>query len=1164
MWLIRFAIENPVKVAVSVILVVLFGVLALFEVGIQLIPDVDRPIITVRTRWPGAAPQEIESEIVDEQEEKLKNVTGLRKMTSSSTYGQAEIRLEFPVGIDKDTAYRDVSDKLRQVGEYPEEVEEPTLSTSDSDMAMTIAWMILYAKDGEDVSHLKTFLEDSVKPILERAEGISEVAVYGGREREVQVEVDPFRLAARGLTLRDVERTLRRQNENVSAGTIEQGKRDFSYRAIGEFTNLQEVEDTVIEFRDGGPVLVRDVATVIDGFRKAESFTRSKGRPVIAMPARRDTGANVITAMANLKEQLAIVNREILSSRGLNLELTQVYDETTYIWSSIRLVIHDIFYGGLLTLVVLWLALRSMSATGIIATSIPISIIGTFLILALLGRGLNVILLAGLAFAVGTVVDNAIVVLENIHRHRSMGKSRTNAAFDGTKEVWGAVLASTLTSMAVFLPVITIQEEAGQLFKDIAIAISASMAISLFVSIFVIPPLACRFFGGSAGFEEEKPWRLAQWLAGLVERINRRVTTRVAVVLGCSALSLWGAYWLLPGAEYLPTGNKNLVFGFLFSPPGYSLEEFRRMGVVVEEGSPDDPRDGIRPFWEAEVGSQEAASLPPVEMQLGRNREYTRTVAPPPIENFFFVSFDGGAFMGCTSKEPTNVKPLENVMTRAGSRLPGVFTMFNQTSLFNTGVRRGGNTLDVEIRGDNLDEVVSAAIAIRGGIQQAGYDWPSASPANFDLGRPEIRLIPDREKAADIGLNVVDAGFILRACVDGAFVGEFNDRGNRIDLVLTMSGTKNATVEEIGSLPMYSPIGGVVPLGSAFRFERTTAPQEITRIEEMSAVTLSIKPKPGVPLQDTMNQVENGVIGPLRLAGAIPPTVITGLAGTADKLTQARRALMGDFRGTIQRPRLFGWSVSASMALLALAALIASAAAWVVSGARAAVWTILASTAVLIVGILVVNPKLSLELFQSRAFLSLLVTYLLMAALFESFAYPFVIMLSVPLAMIGGVATLDLVHVLSLYDPVAPIQQLDMLTMLGFVILIGVVVSNAILIVHQALNNMRDSNMPPKEAVAHSVLTRTRPIYMTAVTTVTSLIPLVFMPGAGSELYRGLGAVVLGGLIVSTVFTLVVVPAMFTLFLDAQQWLGSAANLKAVSHPGGALAPAPMVRSPHV
>ena len=262
MGVIRFAIENPVKVAVAVILVVLFGLLSLFIVGIQLIPDVDRPIITVRTRWPGASPQEIESEIVDEQEEKLKNVSGLAKMTSSSTYGQAEIRLEFPVGIDKDTAYRDVSDKLRQVGEYPEEVEEPTLSATDADMTLTIAWMILYSKEGEDVSHLKTFLEDNVKPILERAVGISEVSVYGGREREIQVEIDPYRLAARGLTLREVERALRRQNENISAGTIEQGKRDFSYRAIGEFTNLQEIETTVIAYRGGGPVLIRDVATV--------------------------------------------------------------------------------------------------------------------------------------------------------------------------------------------------------------------------------------------------------------------------------------------------------------------------------------------------------------------------------------------------------------------------------------------------------------------------------------------------------------------------------------------------------------------------------------------------------------------------------------------------------------------------------------------------------------------------------------------------------------------------------------------------------------------------------------------------------------------------------------------------------------------------------------
>ena len=1141
MGIIRFAIDNPVKIAVGVILIVLFGLLCIYRVRIQLTPDVDRPVITVSTYWTGASPQEIESEIVDRQEEKLKNVSGLKKMTSTCSQNQATIRLEFPVAIDKDTAFRDVSDKLRQVSGYPDEVDEPVLSATDDEMGQTIAWMILYGSGGQDVSHLKTFMEDNVKPILERAEGISDTPVYGGKEREIQIQIDPYKLAARQLSFRDVERALRGQNKNISAGTIAQGKHDYSYRTIGEFRTIREVEDTVIAQRPGGPVFVRDVATVIDGFKKPVSFVRSKGRPVMAMPARRETGANVIKAMANLTKQLELVNREILAPRGLGLELTQVYDETAYIWSSIGLVIKNLFFGGLLAICVLAIFLRSSSAVGIIAVTIPISVIGTLLVITLLGRSLNVVLLAGMAFAVGMVVDNAIVVLENIYRHRSMGKSKIEAALDGAREVWGAVLASTLTTMAVFLPVITIEEEAGQLFKDIAIAIASAVGLSLVVSVLVIPPLASKYFNASkAASVGDKPWRFAAWVSSMVAAINQRTSRRIAIVAGLSGVAVLGSWLLMPATEYLPAGNKNLVFGFLFSPPGYSIEEFRRMGKVIEDGDPNDPYDGIRPMWEAELGSELAGNLPPVSIALGKEGEDIRVVTPPPIENFFYVSFNGGAFMGCTSKVATNVRPLVDVMNRAGSRVPGVFTMFNQTSLFRTGGLRGGNTIDIEIRGDDLEQVAGAAIAVRRKVQELGYRWPSATPPNFDLGRPEVRLIPDRVKAAELGLDVRDVGFIVRACVDGAFVGEFNDRGDKIDMALTVAGLKEATLRDVGQVPIYTPSGAVVPIASAVDFHRTTAPQQITHIEEMGSVTLSVVPKTGVPLQETMRELDEAVIKPLRKSGMIPSAVITALAGTADKLTQTQRALIGDFRGLVQRPRLLGMSVPMSMCLLAFLGLVAIVVARLLAGARTAVLTAIVALVLLVVGFLALNIELSLMVFQSRAILALLVVYLLMAALFESFAYPFVIMFSVPLAAVGGFAALRIVHEVSLYDITSPIQQLDVLTMLGFVILVGIVVNNAILIVHQALTNMRRDGMEPKAAVALSVQTRTRPIVMSACTSIFGMFPLVVMPGAGSELYRGLGSVVLGGLLVSTVFTLVVVPAMFTLFLDLRHWLAGA------------------------
>ena len=1155
MGIIRFAIDNPVKIAVGVILTVLFGLLSVFYVHVQLIPDVDRPVITVKTSWSGASPQEIESEIVDRQEEKLKNVSGLIKMTSTATRNQASILLEFPVDIDKDTAFRNVSDKLRQVTGYPEEVDEPVMSATDNRMANTIAWMILYSRDGNDVAELKTFIQDNVKPILERAQGISEVSVYGGLAREIQIEIDPYRLAARQLTFRDVERALRRQNENTSAGAIALGKRATSYRTIGEYQSIEDIESTVIAYRSGGPVLIRDVGKAIDGFKKPDGFVRSKGRNVLALPARRETGANVIVAMQNLRTQLELVNREILEPRGLGLELTQVYDETTYIWSAIGLVVKNMFFGGLLAVGVLILFLRSASAVAIIAVGIPISVVGTLFVITVLGRSLNVVLLAGMAFAVGMVVDNAIVVLENIYRHRSMGKNKREAALDGAREVWGAVLASTLTTMAVFLPIITIQEESGQLFKDIAIAIATAVGLSLVVSVLVIPPMAARFFEASkvasrdatprhvgaeglVGFDlGDKPWGFAVWVSSRVALINESVGRRLAVVGGLCIASLAGSWLLMPATEYLPSGNQNMVFGFLATPPGYSVEEFHRIAEIVEDGDPDDPYDGIRPMWEAEVGSELAANIPPVTIALGKDGSTVRKITPPPIENFFFVSFSGGCFMGGTSKIPTNVRPLEQAMTRCAMRVPAVFGQFTQTSLFQTGGGLGGSGLAIEIRGDDRPQVVTAASHIQRQIQELGYDRPRASPANFALGRPEVQLIPDRERAADLGLDVRDIGFFVRAGVDGAFVGEFNDHGNKIDMVLTIAGTRRATVEQIAQLPIFTPSGHIVPLASAVDLHRTTAAQQITHIEEMNSVTLSIKPKPGVPLQATMEDLETNLLAPLRKSGVIPPTVFTRLAGVADKLTQTQRALLGDFRGVVKRPQLMGLSVPMSMLAIFAAVAVGLVLAYFLAGLRTAVKSLGVAASVIAIGFLALNPDLTLMLFQSRAILALLITYLLMAALFESFVHPFAIMFTVPLAAVGGFAALRLVHEFSLYDVTTPIQQLDVLTMLGFVILVGIVVNNAILIVHQALNFMREQKLLPKAAVALSVRMRTRPIFMSAMTSIFGMFPLVVMPGAGSELYRGLGSVVLGGLLVSTIFTLLVVPAMFTLLLDFRVWL---------------------------
>jgi HAE1 family hydrophobic/amphiphilic exporter-1 len=1114
--LIRLCIERPVGVSVGVLLLVLFGTLALFTIPVQLTPNVDVPKITVNTNWIGANPQEIESEIVERQEEQLRSVKGLREMRSTCRDGNGTVELEFYNDVDRDVALRDVTDKLRQVTGYPPEVDEPTVFAADTARDSEIAWLILFSTadaPGADLRNpeLYDFADDYIKPYLDRVEGVGSTDIYGGRRREVHVLIDAGNLAARGITYQQVEAALRGQNLNVSAGTVRQGKRDYAIRTVGQYDKLPEIEDTVVTYTPAGPVYVKDIATVELTYAKQYGFVRSKGEYVLAFPVRREVGANVITVMEKLRAAIRKINREVLEARKLQLELVQVYDETIYIDQAIELLRSNIVVGGALATTILLIFLRNWRATLIVMLSIPISVIGTFLFMASTGRTMNVVSLAGLAFAVGMVVDNAIVVLENIYRHHQMGKGALQSAFDGANEVWAAVLASALTTMVVFIPVIFLREEAGQLFQDISVAVVASVGLSLVIAITVIPTVATRLLAlGSRGDVSiygadqklaavddtgEVTTRYGRWVSHWVGLVCRSPAPRAAIIGGMTGASLLLIPWLVPETTYLPAGNRNLVFGFLVTPPGYSVEEFKRMADVVEAV--------IRPYWEARPGSPEQAALDrkwremvqaridagaipelvtdpnepfSIERRLQRRRLEREWLSPPPlIDNFFFVSFAGGCFMGCSSRDSQRVKPLVRLLRTSGGQLPGVYPIFVQTQIFRFA---GGNNAEVQIRGDNLDEVVRSAGAMFGAIMQELKVTPRPTPANFNLGRPEVQIHPSRERTADLGMTVRDVGLIIDACVEGAYVGEYRFQGgDTIDIRLKVRGQDERPTQNLAQVPIATPTGRVVPLSAAVTLLDTTALEQIYRVERQRAVTLSINPPETITLQRAIEHVEQ-IEAQLRDAGAIPPSVIVSLTGNADKLVTARNTMVGQWRGLS--------------------------------------WTTLFNIA------------------SSRFFLSVLICYLLMCALYESWVYPFVILFSVPLALFGGFLGLTLCHWGTLLTTDQPVQQFDVVTFLGFVILVGVVVNNAILLVDQALQNMRLHGKNANAAIMASVASRVRPILMTSLTTIAGQLPLAIWPGAGSELYRGLAAVMVGGMLISTLGTLVLVPAVLSVVLDVQ------------------------------
>ncbi len=1042
MKIVDTAIKKPVTVTVGVILVVLFGFLSLFRIPIQLTPNVDIPEISVETIWRGASPLEVEREITDVQEDELKNLEGLKEMKSESSYGNSYINLMFEIGTSTDQALLRVSNKLDQVKQYPLDIEKPVIK-SGGRREQAIAWMILKGLEGftGNLQHEYDFLDDNIKPNLERISGVSSVNIYGGQEREIHVIVDPNALAARRVSIPELIAALDVENKNISGGNFDEGKRRYVVRTLGEYQSESDVAKVIIKREKGIPITVGDVARVELSHEDLDLVVRHIGTPTIVMNAVREPGTNVLVVMERIREALEELNSGILKDRQLAIE--QVYDETSYIYSAIDLVKQNIYLGGFLAVIVLLLFLRNFSSTIIVAVSIPISVVGTFLVMTLMGRNINVVSLAGISFAVGMVVDNSIVIFENVFRHREMGKSRIQAAYDGTVEVWGAVLASTLTTVAVFLPIVFVKEEAGQLFRDIAIAISSSVVLSLIVSITVIPALSAKILGRVVRKESEKKKfdPLASLAAAFVNTITRfvywmcgSVTARMGVTMILIILSVGFVLVLMPQTEYLPEGNREILFGILLPPPGYNLEELENIAREVETD--------ILPLVERGEEKSELAD------ELGI----------PPSNNFFYVAQGQQVFMGIVSKIQERTRELLPYVYQVLSKIPGMIAIVQQPSLFATEIGKG-RSIEIEIKGPDLNQLIDLGRQIFGSVRQVVPGAQVRPIPSLDLGNPEMQVTPNRDRLTRVNMTTSQLGVTVSAMVDGTIASNYRLFGDEIDLVVKGEAGTITRTQDMGQVPIITPAGEKVTLGSLADIRLEEGPTQINHLDSQRAIIIQVIPPQEIALETAMDEILEKVVNPIKSSGNLGSFYSIDLGGTADDLTRTRIALQWNF------------------------------------------------------------------------ILALIISYLLMSALFENFFYPFIIMFSVPLAAAGGFVGLFLVNVLIVE------QSLDILTMLGFVILVGIVVNNAILIVHQSLNNIRERSMAPRDAIAESVRTRIRPIYMSMITTVFGLLPLVVSPGAGSEFYRGLGSVVIGGLFVSTVFTIFLIPALFSLALDGMNRL---------------------------
>lgn len=1038
-----------------VLMVLLFGYVALQRIPIQMAPDVRQPVIIVKTNWRGSAPAEVEREVITPQENELKGLEGVQRMLSEASHGRAQITLEFGPGVNFDRALLLVSNRLSRVTGYPAEADEPVLSTSGTE-DNAIAWFILTRAPGNDRDMVTygDFLFDVVQERIERVPGVAGVNIFGDTEREMRVVVDPNRLARYAMTVGEVVSRIRGANTSVTGGDVNEGKRRYIVRLDGDLKTVDQVRAIVLRSSASGAgvgrVTVGDIADVSLGYKEPGARLNQNGERALGFNITREQGANVIETMAAVQTEIADLAAGPLKAVGLKIR--QVYDETDYINSSMDLVMQNIYVGGALAVIILLLFLRSWRATLVIGCAIPVSVIGSFVAMALLGRSLNVISLAGIAFAVGMVVDAAIVVLENIYRLRQEGMTRSEAAYKGAAQVWPAVFVSALTTVMVFIPILIMELEAGQLFRDIAVAISVSVLLSLIVSITLIPALSRRLLGGTVATADtmfripvvDDLGRLFSgfWLAFARSVVRSKIwaITIVLIITGCATVF---AILFMPKVDYLPTGNRNFVIGFILPPAGYNLDSSEQ---IVR-----DMQAATRKYWDPKA--VEAAKGDPPLAPDGKAAPSGKggEKAERKIDRFFYVALRNRAIVAATHVNPQKAGELIPILQRPGRKEPGTLAFFFQPSLFGRSIG-SGRAINVDISGPDLKTIFGVGrtvfFRLMGALPPREGHRTRPRPA-LTLGEPELRITPDRVKLADNGLSAQALGQSIDAFNDGLRVAEITVDGKRVDLTLKGPERGTESTQSIGALPVVTADGRIVPVESLAGVRVTNGPTQIRRIDRTRTVTMSVSPQERMPLQAAVEKIQNEVVKPL-IAEGLPEGVRIRVTGAADKLAQTWNEMMLDL------------------------------------------------------------------------LLALVIVYLVMAVLFESFVYPLIVMLSVPVAAAGGLGGLSL---LNLYVN----QPLDMLTMLGFVILVGIVVNNAILLVHQTLYHIREDGMAPDDAIQRATQNRIRPIFSSTLTSVFGMLPLVVFPGAGSELYRGLGSVVVGGLALSAVLTMALVPPMMSI-----------------------------------
>ncbi len=1018
--LTRLSLSNPVAVTVGILLVLLFGGIGLLELPIQMIPSVERPSIQINTSWRSAAPEEIESEIIEPQEDALRGLAGLQKMESTASNGSGSIALNFDIDVNLQDVQLEVMNRLTRVSNYPPDADEPTVFVGRGRFGSNIAWFSVrpIAGSGIDITEYQDFVDEVIVPRIERVKGVSNSNAFGGNQKEVRISFDPNKAAAFGVSISDVAR-LSSGNVDSSGGFTDIGRRQYTLRYAGSY-ELEELKNMILTYSNGSPVKLLDIAEIELSNIDASGSLSQNGGASIAFNVEPETNINVLEVMENIKAAVIELNEGPVGRANLNI--IQVYDETVYIKDSIAMLRNNLLLGIALAIIILWWFLRKFRATLLVAIAIPVSLFFAFIAFNFSGRTLNIISLAGLAFAMGMVLDAAIVVLENIVRLREEGASSEEASEQGANQVWGALLASTATTVAIFLPILFLRDIAGQLFADLAFAISIAVVISLIIAITIIPTAANTVLKDTQLIDPHQNW----WsrLTKIIIKITDTSKRRALWILGLLGFGILTTILLLPKASYLPEGEQNFLFAFISPPTGQSVQTGKSEFVdVVNE----------------------------------RFKPYLTGEKTPHVDNYFLGMFGSSGFMGVRAKNREEINTLvQEVNNNITSGFPDTMVFANKAAIF--GRLGGGGNIELNIQSQDIDATIRAAQAGLSAISQALPGSQARPTPSLELATPELRLIPKERAITEAGMTRSEMASLVRALGDGLYVGDYFDGNKRRNIILR--GPEWQRPEDLLATPVSTPLRGIQPLSSLIQLQETVGPDQIRRVDRRRSITLNITPPKTLSLEESIDRLKEQVEPAIR--AELPQDGTVSYYGSADDL------------------------------------------------------------------------KVALSNMAKSFALAIIILYLLMSALFRSFKDSLLVLVALPLATVGGVLALKIVNYFS-------IQPMDLMTMIGFITLLGLVVNNAILLVHQTRTAER-LGIARKSAVEQAVRIRLRPILMSTMTSLFGMLPLLLIPGPGTELYRGLAAVIVGGLSVSTIFTLILLPSL--LRIGEHKHLGTEGTIK--------------------